>query len=137
MGDRPDLIDEDPFAEDEDEVLDELELEEDVDIEEDPIDDEISIEEPTAVAQESINRVPDTERKTYNRMTKYEKTSLVSVRAQQLANGLKPLIDSLEGFRNPIEIAKEELKQRKIPLVIHRNVRGGKFEIWKVDELIH
>jgi len=135
MGDIPDLIDEDPFAEDV-EAIDDLDLEEDIDIEEEPIDDEISIEEPTAVAQESVNRVPDTERKTYNKMTKYEKTSLISVRAQQLAGGLKPLIDSLVGLQNPIEIAKEELKQRKIPLVIHRNVRGGKFEIWKVDELI-
>ena len=135
MGDQPDLIDDDPFAEDVDaEGLDELE--EDIDIEEEPIDDEISIEEPTAIAQESINRVPDSERTTYNKLTKYEKTSLISVRAQQLASGLKPVIDSLKGLSGPIEIAKEELKQRKIPLVIYRNVRGGKFEIWKVDELV-
>lgn len=136
MGDRPDLIDEDPFAEEVEEA-EGHELEEEIEIEEEPIDDEISIEEPTAVAQESANRIPDTERRTYNRMTKYEKTSLISVRAQQLASGLKPMIDDLEGLRSPVDIAKKELKERKIPLVIRRNVRGGKFEIWKVDELIH
>jgi DNA-directed RNA polymerase I, II, and III subunit RPABC2 len=71
--------------------------------------------------------------------TKYEYTSLVATRAQQLAEGAKPLA-SLEGLKtsDPMfiwNVAKREIEQRKLPFLIRRTMPNGVSEYWSAQEM--
>lgn len=68
-------------------------------------------------------------------LTKYEKTRIVGIRAQQLSRGAIALVDTY-GLIRTIDIAEKELLERKLPLMIKRILPGKKYEIWKIDELI-
>tara|TARA_B100001123_G_C15270903_1_gene1010295 strand:- start:383 stop:736 length:354 start_codon:yes stop_codon:yes gene_type:complete len=68
-------------------------------------------------------------------LTKYEKTKIISERAQQIANGGTPLLKNPEVYNSVYEIAIEELKQKKIPFIIKRPVSNG-FEYWKIEDFI-
>ena len=67
-------------------------------------------------------------------LSKYEKTKIIGLRAQQIATGAKPLIDVPQYMSNTIEIAELELKQRKTPFIIKRKI-GKEFEYWKIEDL--
>lgn len=71
--------------------------------------------------------------------TKYEYTALVATRAQQLAEGAKPMV-GLEGLKasDPMfiwNVAKREIEQRKLPFVIRRQLPNGQSEFWSAQEL--
>ena len=67
------------------------------------------------------------------RLNKYEKTKIVSERAQQLANGSISFLKNPETYNNVHDIAMEELNQKKIPIIIERPVPNG-FEYWKLED---
>ena len=67
-------------------------------------------------------------------LTKYEKPRILGDRAKQLSEGAKPLIRS-DKKMSAMEIAIEELRQRRIPLKIKRVRPDGMIEIWSVNEL--
>ena len=67
-------------------------------------------------------------------LSKYEKTSIVGLRAQQIAYGAKPSINVPKHITNTIDIAELELTQRKIPYIIRRKF-GDTFEYWKLEDL--
>jgi DNA-directed RNA polymerase I, II, and III subunit RPABC2 len=71
--------------------------------------------------------------KTLPKITKYEKSLLVGKRAKQIEEGANPNVKVLPG-QNTIEIAEEELRQRKIPFIIKRPV-GNKFEYWRPADM--
>ena len=71
--------------------------------------------------------------KTSRFLTKYEKTKILSERAQQLANGSISFLKDTK-LSNTYEIALEELKQKKIPYIIKRPLANG-FEYWKLEDL--
>jgi DNA-directed RNA polymerase I, II, and III subunit RPABC2 len=71
--------------------------------------------------------------KTLPRITKYEKALLVGKRAKQIEDGANPNVKVLPG-QNAIEIAEEELRQRKIPFIIKRPI-GNKFEYWRPADM--
>jgi DNA-directed RNA polymerase subunit K/omega len=64
----------------------------------------------------------------------YERTLLIGKRATQIAYGANPLI-TVEPGMNEVAIAEEELKQRKIPLIIKRTI-GDHIEYWKPVNMI-
>lgn len=70
--------------------------------------------------------------------SKYEYTALISARAQQLADGARPLV-SLEGIKTDAmfvwSVAEKELKQKKLPFIIRRPLPGGDSEFWSAQEL--
>ena len=68
-------------------------------------------------------------------LTKYEYTKSLGMRAQQLAMGAEPLIKVTEDLNDVVLIAEEELRQRKTPVIIQRNVGVNKFEYWKIEDL--
>ncbi|KAK0424215.1 hypothetical protein QR680_008551 [Steinernema hermaphroditum] len=78
--------------------------------------------------------VPSSERVTTPYMTKYERARILGTRALQIAMGA-PVMVELEGETDPLEIARKELKDHKIPIVIRRYLPDGSFEDWGVDEL--
>ena len=67
-------------------------------------------------------------------LNKYEKTKVIGVRAQQLSLGAKPMIKPDSHTQDVVEIAEQELIQKKIPFLIKRKV-GNKFEYWKIEDL--
>ncbi len=124
--DDVEIIDDDDS---EDEVIDDNELS----------DDEAEIEIMQIQINESdlANRIPDTERQSYNLMTKFEKTIVISTRAEQIARGSPPTIQT--DLTVPIAIAEEELNQNKIPIIIRRPITEGaerKYEEWNAKDLI-
>jgi DNA-directed RNA polymerase I, II, and III subunit RPABC2 len=71
--------------------------------------------------------------------TKYEYTALIATRAQQLAEGAKPLID-LKGLKtsDPMfvwTVAKKEIAERKLPYIIRRQLPNNTSEFWSVQEM--
>lgn len=88
--------------------------------------------------QEVIENVKQV-RVTREYFTKYEYTALVATRAQQLAEGAKPMV-GLEGLKtsDPMfiwNVAKREIEQRKLPFVIRRQLPNGQSEFWSAQEL--
>jgi len=67
------------------------------------------------------------------KLNKYEKTKIISERAQQLANGSISFLKNPETYSNVLDIAVEELNQKKIPNIIERPVPNG-FEYWKLED---
>ena len=68
-------------------------------------------------------------------LTKYEYTKILGMRAQQLAMGAEALIDVTEDLNDVVLIAEEELRQRKTPIIIQRNIGVNKYEYWKIEDL--
>jgi len=72
---------------------------------------------------------------TLPKLNKYEKTKIISERAQQLANGSISFLKNPETYSSVQEIALEELKQKKIPFIIERPIPNG-VEYWKLEDCI-
>ena len=72
--------------------------------------------------------------KTKPYLNKYEKTAVISERAQQLANGSESLLKNPDSYNTVYEIALEELRQNKIPFIIQRPLSNGS-EYWKLEDL--
>ena len=72
--------------------------------------------------------------KTNPNITKYEKTRVLSERANQINSGSPIFIANGEKYTNAYQIALEELKQKKIPFIIKRPY-GNTFEYWKLEDL--
>ena len=78
-------------------------------------------------------------RTTREYFTKYEYTVLLATRAQQLADGAKPLVD-LAGLKmtDPLfvwNVAKREILNRKLPFLVRRQMPNGTAEYWSAQEL--
>ena len=76
----------------------------------------------------------NTQRRTIPFLTKYEKTRIIGKRAMQISKGSPPLVE-IGDLESPIDIAKKELMERKIPFIIRRPLPDGSYEDWRVDEL--
>ncbi|RNA31359.1 DNA-directed RNA polymerases and III subunit RPABC2 [Brachionus plicatilis] len=68
-------------------------------------------------------------------MTKYERARILGTRALQISM-CAPIMVELENEFDPLEIAKKELKEKKIPFVIKRKLPDGSVELWPINDLI-
>lgn len=68
-------------------------------------------------------------------LTKFEKASALGSRASQIADGAIPLV-KVNKLTNPLDIARKELKEGKLPIIIERELPGGYKEYIKISELI-
>jgi DNA-directed RNA polymerase I, II, and III subunit RPABC2 len=88
---------------------------------------------------ENITNEKTENRKTLPILSKYEKTKIIGIRAQQIAMGSYVYLDGLNGISNPLDIAKEELRQKRTPLLVRRTIpskKGNVYEDWKIEELV-
>jgi len=67
-------------------------------------------------------------------LTKFEYARLISIRSTQIANGAKSLLLNPHNL-TPIEVAKIELENKLIPLIIKRNLPNNTYELWHINEL--
>lgn len=118
------------MADEEDYDINDYEEEEDTFIE----DEEPDVNETNIISyDEMVEKSKNKKKKTVPFLNKFEKARLIGVRIQQLSSGSEPKI-STAGLNSIIEIVEEELKQRKIPLIIKRNLPNGESEEWKLEE---
>lgn len=68
-------------------------------------------------------------------LSKFEKAKILGIRAEMLSNGADPVI-SKPYPNNTYKIALEELRQKKIPLIIRRTLPNGNIEDWRLEDLI-
>lgn len=68
-------------------------------------------------------------------MTKYELALIIGKRATQIARGAIPLIDVPARMTKVDEIAEEELRQKKTPFIIRRDLGNSKYEYWKIKDM--
>jgi DNA-directed RNA polymerase subunit K/omega len=73
---------------------------------------------------------------TYPFLTLYEKTKVIGLRASQLAQGAVPFIKDVEEFTNVYDIAAAELEAKRLPYIIKRPLPDGKFEYWRLADLM-
>jgi DNA-directed RNA polymerase I, II, and III subunit RPABC2 len=69
-------------------------------------------------------------------MTVFEKSLIIGKRATAIAYGAEPLIDVPARMVNVVEIAEEELRQKKTPYIVRRDLGNGKYEFWKIRDMI-
>ena len=75
--------------------------------------------------------------KTTNILSKYERTRVLTERAQQIEGGATPYITNIERFNSSYAIAVEELNMKKIPYIIRRSMpHVGIYEYWKLKDMI-
>ena len=90
------------------------------------IDSRILHPEVQSVSRESVQEALKKEKTTLPYYTKYEQVTLIGPRAQQLAEGAKPLV-SLDGMltsdsRFVWNVAEKEVFEQKLPFIIHRRL---------------
>lgn len=69
-------------------------------------------------------------------LTKYELTKVIGVRMEQIASGMKPFISINDKKNTDIyQIVLQELREKKVPFIIKRNLPNGNFEYWKLEDL--
>jgi DNA-directed RNA polymerase I, II, and III subunit RPABC2 len=69
-------------------------------------------------------------------LTVYERTKVLGTRANQIADGARPFIVVPDHLTDPLEIAKLELEQRRLPFIIKRPMPDGTFEYWRLSDLM-
>lgn len=95
--------------------------------------------EVKSVTREEITESFTGSRVTLPYFTKYEYTALIGTRAQQLADGAKPLV-SLDGIltsspRFVWTVAEREVQEKLLPFIIHRRFPNNISEYWSATEL--
>jgi len=69
-------------------------------------------------------------------MTKFERAKILGIRAQQISMSA-PIMVEYGDETDPVEIAKKELREKKIPLIILRRLPDNTYEKWSVKDLIN
>jgi DNA-directed RNA polymerase I, II, and III subunit RPABC2 len=69
-------------------------------------------------------------------ITLYEKTRVISVRAQMISNGAIPLIPIPINITDSSDIAILEYEKKKIPFIIRRTFPDNSYEDWRFVDLI-
>jgi len=95
--------------------------------------------EVQSVSRESVQESLKSNRVTLPYFTSYELVALIGIRAQQIADGARPLI-SLENMitSDPDfvrQVAEAEIYQKKLPFIVHRRLPNGVSEYWSASEL--
>tara|TARA_Y100000389_G_scaffold165098_1_gene169145 strand:- start:4962 stop:5315 length:354 start_codon:yes stop_codon:yes gene_type:complete len=67
-------------------------------------------------------------------LNKYEKTTVMIMRCEQINSGSMPYIKEFEKYNTIEEIVEEELKQKKIPFIIKRSIIN-RYDYWKLHEM--
>jgi DNA-directed RNA polymerase I, II, and III subunit RPABC2 len=80
-------------------------------------------------------RVPDDERMTTKKLTKYERVRILGIRTKQISMGAKVML-KYEGIdKTPEDLARLEIEYKVCPILIKRVLPNNKYEIWKLSEL--
>jgi DNA-directed RNA polymerase I, II, and III subunit RPABC2 len=90
---------------------------------------------PLTVSPPSSTKV-DPNHRTYPFLTVYEKTKIIGLRANQLSQGSRPFITVPEHVSDVRDIARLELEQKRLPFIVKRPLPNGKYEYWRLSDLM-
>ena len=77
----------------------------------------------------------DDEKQTVPKLTKYERTLIIGIRSQQIANGAKPLVTLDQKNCDVSYISNKELVEHKLPFIIKRKINDNTVEYWRLSDL--
>lgn len=102
--------------------------------------DEIQINEDTTMNEDISTLMTNYEeiKKSYkakHKLTKFEKTRIISERSCMLSNNAKSYINNPERYYNSYDLALAEFNENKLPFIIKRKY-GNTFEYWKLKDLL-
>ena len=80
--------------------------------------------------------VPDEHHQSKPWLTQYERTKILGFRTNQIAQGAKPYILVPKHVVEASDIAKLELKERRLPFMIARIMPDGSYEFWRLSDLM-
>jgi DNA-directed RNA polymerase subunit K/omega len=80
-------------------------------------------------------RVPDNERITTKKLTKYERVRILGIRTKQIAMGAKVMLKYEGSDKTPEDLARLEIERKVCPILIKRTLPNNKYELWKLSEL--
>ena len=78
----------------------------------------------------------DANHKSYPFLTKYEITKIIGHRANELSQGGRAYINVPVHITDLKEIARMELDQRRLPYIVKRPMPNGKYEYWRLTDLM-
>lgn len=81
-------------------------------------------------------QAPDPNHRSQPWITQYERTKILGFRANQLAKGARPYIEVPKYVVDTLEIARLELKDRRLPFIISRIMPDGTFEFWRLSDMM-
>ena len=81
-------------------------------------------------ARQAIDK---SKRTTTRFLTKYERARVLGSRALQISMNAPVMVD-IGGETDPLQIARKELLEKKIPMIIRRYLPDGSYEDWNLDE---
>jgi len=90
---------------------------------------------PLKVVQPS-NSKPDENHTTYPFVTLYERTKIIGLRANQLSQGARALVEIPKEITDVRDIARLEYEQKKLPFIIKRPLPDGTYEYWRLADLM-
>lgn len=79
---------------------------------------------------------PDANHRSQPWITQYERTKILGFRANQLAQGAMPYVVVPKHVVTTADIARIELKERRLPFIISRVMPDGTFEFWRLSDLM-
>lgn len=91
---------------------------------------------PIRAAPPNISDELDQYHKSQPFLTQYEKTSILGFRTNQLSQGARPFISVPPHVTSTFDIAKMELEQRRLPLIVKRPMPDGTFEYWRLSDMM-
>jgi len=92
------------------------------------------IQKMSQVSRDEHGIICDPLHKTIPLLTKYERTRILGIRSKQIEHGAIPFVQVPEEIIDSAIIAEMELKEKKIPFIIRREI-GNAFEYWNVNDL--
>lgn len=90
---------------------------------------------PLKVIQPSDSK-PDENHTTYPFVTLYERTKIIGLRANQLSQGARALVEIPKEITDVRDIARLEYEQKKLPFIIKRPLPDGTYEYWRLADLM-
>lgn len=84
----------------------------------------------------SITNAKDPNHKTQPFLTQFEKTRILGFRTNQIAQGARPFVPVPKHITKPLDIAKLELEQQRLPFILKRPLPDGSFEYWRLRDLL-
>lgn len=85
----------------------------------------------------TLQQLCDAPKTTRAQLWSYERVALVSVRAQQLANGAPTTLCNADcAIMDPRQMAERELQEGCMPLVVVRRLPSGIKEYWRPKDLL-
>ena len=88
----------------------------------------------TNIVRDANGNIIDDLHRTSPILSKYEYSRVLGQRAAQIESGSKPYIDVDPSIIDGYIIATQELREKKIPIILRRPI-GNSFEYWKLKDL--